>query len=34
MPFEMILGQISHMPIRFVLEETTNVQESLAKFDK
>jgi len=34
MPFEQILGQISHMPIRFVLEESQNIEESLSKFDK
>lgn len=34
MPFEMILGQISQIPIRFVLEESQNIEESIKKFDK
>lgn len=34
MPFEMILAQISQIPNRFVLEESSNIEESIAKFDK
>jgi hypothetical protein len=34
MPFEVILTQIVHLPIKFVVEESTNVEQSRSQFDK
>ncbi len=34
MPFEVILTQIVHLPIKFVVEESANVEQSRSQFDK